>query len=125
MLPIELPRDSSEVVSLHIVNAACPAPAELAGQRIGVRSYTQTTGMWVRAHLTADYGLSTQSMRWFTRDPAHVEEYRDPPFVEHLPTHKSLPDLLRDGDIDAAILGNDCHEATNSPPSFPMPPQGT
>jgi 4,5-dihydroxyphthalate decarboxylase len=84
-----------------------PTPAELAGKRIGVRSYTQTTGMWVRAHLTEDYGLSTESMRWFTRDPAHVEQYRDPPFVQHLSTDKSLPDLLRDGDIDAAILGND------------------
>jgi len=96
-----------------------PAPAELVGQRIGVRSYTQTTGMWVRAHLTADYGLSTQSMRWFTRDPAHVEQYRDPPFVEHLPTHKSLPDLLRDGDIDAAILGNDLPRGDEFAPIIP------
>jgi len=84
-----------------------PAVADLAGKRIGVRSYTQTTGMWVRAHLTEDYGLSTESMHWLTRDPAHVEQYRDPPFVEHTASDKSLPDMLRDGDIDAAILGND------------------
>jgi 4,5-dihydroxyphthalate decarboxylase len=82
-------------------------PKDLAGKRIGVRSYTQTTGMWVRAHLVEDYGLATESMRWLTHDPAHVEQYRDPPFVEHMSGEKSLPDMLRDGDIDAAILGND------------------
>jgi 4,5-dihydroxyphthalate decarboxylase len=84
-----------------------PAPAELAGRRIGVRAYTQTTGMWVRAHLTEDYGLSTPSMRWLTRERSHVEGYSDPPFVECVGKRKSLLDMLRDGDIDAAILGND------------------
>ena len=84
-----------------------PAATELAGKRIGVRAYTQTTGMWVRAHLTEDYGLLTPSMRWITREPAHAEEYSDPPFVELAGSKKSLPDMLRDGDIDAAILGRD------------------
>jgi 4,5-dihydroxyphthalate decarboxylase len=96
-----------------------PTPAELAGKRIGVRSYTQTTGMWVRSHLTEDYGSSTQSMRWFTRDPAHVEQYRDPSFVQHVPTDKSLPDLLRDGEIDAAILGNDLPRGDEFAPVIP------
>jgi 4,5-dihydroxyphthalate decarboxylase len=84
-----------------------PTPETLAGKRIGVRSYTQTTGMWVRAHLAEDYGLSTEDMRWLTHDPAHVEQYDDPAFIEHVDGKKSLLDMLRDGDIDAAILGND------------------
>jgi 4,5-dihydroxyphthalate decarboxylase len=82
-------------------------PESLAGKRIGVRSYTQTTGMWVRAHLTEDYGIATDAMRWLTRDAAHVEQYRDPAFVEHADADLSLLDLLREGTIDAAILGND------------------
>ena len=96
-----------------------PAVADLAGKRIGVRAYTQTTGMWVRAHLTEDYGLSTESMRWLTRDPAHVEQYRDPTFVEHVASPKSLPDMLRDGDIDAAILGNDLPKGDEFAPVIP------
>ena len=96
-----------------------PAVADLAGKRIGVRAYTQTTGMWVRAHLAEDYGLSTESMRWLTRDPAHVEQYRDPPFVEHMASPKSLPDMLRDGDIDAAILGNDLPKGEEFAPVIP------
>ena len=96
-----------------------PTVSDLAGKRIGVRAYTQTTGMWIRAHLTADYGLATESMRWLTRDPAHVEQYRDPPFVEHITAAKSLPDLLRDGDIDAAILGNDLPKGAEFIPVIP------
>jgi 4,5-dihydroxyphthalate decarboxylase len=91
-------------------------PASLATSRIGVRAYTQTTGMWVRAHLAEDYDLPIKSMRWITRDGAHVEEYADPPMVEHAPTDKSLPDMLRDGDIEAAILGNDLPEGDEFEP---------
>jgi 4,5-dihydroxyphthalate decarboxylase len=82
-------------------------PEALVNARVGVRAYTQTTGMWVRAHLAEDYGLPIERMRWVTSDPAHVEEYSDPLIVVHTPGDKSLPDMLRDGDIDAAILGND------------------
>jgi 4,5-dihydroxyphthalate decarboxylase len=82
-------------------------PQSLVDARIGVRAYTQTTGMWVRAHLAEDYGLPIETMRWLTSDPAHVEEYSDPPIVEHVSGEKSLPDMLHDGEIEAAILGND------------------
>jgi len=84
-----------------------PAPGDLAGRRIGVRAYTQTTGMWVRAHLSEDYGLSTPTMQWITQEPSHVEGYSDPAFVRCIGKHSSLLDMLRAGDIDAAILGND------------------
>ncbi|WP_250626090.1 ABC transporter substrate-binding protein [Pinirhizobacter soli] len=83
------------------------SPQDLPGKRIGVRAYTQTTGMWVRAHLAEDYGLATLSMHWLTHDPAHVEQYEDPFFVEHAADDKSLLDQLREGITDAAILGND------------------
>jgi 4,5-dihydroxyphthalate decarboxylase len=84
-----------------------PSAADLAGKRIGVRAYTQTTGMWVRAHLTEDYGLATASIHWITQKPSHVEAYHDPSFVECVGSERSLLDMLRDGAIDAAILGND------------------
>ena len=82
-------------------------PRDLAGARVGVRAYTQTTGLWVRAHLAEDYGLAAEDIRWMTSDPAHVEQYADPPFVEHFDGKDSLPDRLRSGEIRAAILGND------------------
>jgi len=82
-------------------------PQDLPGRRVGVRAYTQTTGMWVRSHLIEDFGLDLARIEWVTHDPAHVEQYADPAFVRHDDGDKSLLDMLRDGDIDAAILGND------------------
>jgi 4,5-dihydroxyphthalate decarboxylase len=95
------------------------APAELPGRRVGVRAFTQTTGMWVRAHLVEDYGLASRDIKWVTRDGAHVVEYVDPPFVEHGIGENSLPDLLRSGGIDAAILGNDLPDGDEFVPVFP------
>lgn len=81
-------------------------PTELRGRRIGVRSYTQTTGFWIRTHLHEDYGLRAEDMAWLTQNPAHVPEYEDPDFVSRT-LSGSLVDALRDGAIDAAIFGND------------------
>ena len=91
-------------------------PEQLRDKRIGVRSYTQTTGMWVRAHLVEDYGLATPDIRWITHDLAHVEQYQDPRFVEHPAHDKSLLEMLHDGDIDAAIFGNDLPEGNDYMP---------
>jgi 4,5-dihydroxyphthalate decarboxylase len=89
---------------------------QLRGKRVGVRSYTQTTGMWVRAHLVEDYGLATPDIRWVTHDSAHVEQYLDPPFVEHPAHDKGLLDMLHQGDIDAAIFGNDLPQGNDYVP---------
>ncbi|MEV0211583.1 hypothetical protein AB0H97_41025 [Streptomyces sp. NPDC050788] len=94
-------------------------PEDLKGKRIGVRSYTQTTGMWVRAHLAEDYGLAAQDVQWITRDGAHVAEYADPAFVTHDEHAANLPDLLREGRIDAAVLGNDLPEGDEFVPVVP------
>jgi len=82
-------------------------PENLAGRRIGVRAYTQTTGVWLRGILQNDYGIAPETVRWVTQEGAHVAEYRDPDWVERAPAGVSLPQLLRSGAIDAAILGND------------------
>ncbi|WP_236796158.1 hypothetical protein [Amycolatopsis sp. GM8] len=92
---------------LATASRAVPAPEELAGKRVGVRAFTQTTGFWIRAHLAEDYGLRLGRVRWITRDGAHVEQFEDPPFVEHGLGDDSLSGLLRTGGIDAAIFGND------------------
>jgi 4,5-dihydroxyphthalate decarboxylase len=96
--------------------------ALLRGRRIGVRAYTQTTGVWLRGILQNDYGVPPDSIRWVTQEGAHVAEYIDPPWVEPAPSQASLPDLLRDGHIDAAILGNDLPDDPDFAPVIADPP---
>lgn len=103
-----------------IAHASRPVTGQdLAGKRVGVRAFTQTTGMWVRAHLAEDYGLASQDIHWITRDGAHVKEYADPEYVEHGVGEASLTDLLREGRIDATILGNDLPKGDEFVPVIP------
>ena len=80
---------------------------DLTGARIGVRAYTQTTGMWVRGILDETYGLAPDRVQWVTFEGGHLEEYRDPAFVTRAPEGKSMLQMLMDGELDAAIFGND------------------
>jgi 4,5-dihydroxyphthalate decarboxylase len=82
-------------------------PRQLAGRRVGVRAYTQTTGAWVRGILEQDFGVDFKRVRWITTEEPHVREYQDPPWVERVTTGKGLEQMLNDGDVDAAIFGND------------------
>jgi len=89
----------------HNPSAGPLAPGDLAGRRVGVRAYSQTTGLYVRGWLLEEYGVRAQDVTWVTTEGSHVAEYVDPPNVERAQPGESLVDLLREGRIDAAILG--------------------
>lgn len=78
-------------------------PRDLVSGRVGVRAYSQTTGLWVRGVLKEEYGVDADQITWVTTEGPHVSEYVEPPNVER--TDRKLVDLLRDGDIAAAVLG--------------------
>lgn len=82
-------------------------PGRLAGRKVAVRAYTQTTGVWVRGILENEYGVPAASIDWVTQEGAHLAEYHNPPWVHQADEKRALVDMLRAGDVDAAILGND------------------
>lgn len=82
------------------------APADLAGRRVGVRTYSQTTGVWVRGILENEYGVDLDRVRWVTFDESHLAEYKDPPNCQRAPGGKKLVEMLLDGEVDAALLGS-------------------
>jgi 4,5-dihydroxyphthalate decarboxylase len=82
-----------------------PAPGDLAGGRVAVRAYSQTTGLWVRGWLAEEHGVAADSVTWVTTEGSHVAEYEDPPYVVRAQPDVSLTELLREGRVDAAILG--------------------
>lgn len=83
---------------------------ELTGKRVGVRAYTQTTGVWVRGFLAEDYGVDLQSVTWVTFEGPHLAEYQEPANVERAAEGTQLKQMLLDGEIDAAILGDVAEE---------------
>ena len=97
------------------------SPADLAGRRVGTRSYTVTTSTWLRSILADDYGVDLNRVKWITFEEAHVAEFKDPSTVERAAEGKELMAMLLSGEIDAAILPS----VPNDPrlvPLIPDPP---
>jgi 4,5-dihydroxyphthalate decarboxylase len=82
-------------------------PADLPGKIIGVRAYSQTTGLWLRGILEDDYGVDVATIRWVTFEGAHVAQYEDPPGVVRAAPGSDMTTMLLAGEIDAAIYGAD------------------
>jgi 4,5-dihydroxyphthalate decarboxylase len=93
--------------------------ADLAGRRVGVRAYSQTTGMWLRGILAEEYGLRAEEVRWTIFEDAHVAEYRDPPWCERAPAGADMLAMLRRGALDAVVVGNDVPDDPGLRPAFP------
>jgi 4,5-dihydroxyphthalate decarboxylase len=97
------------------------APGDLAGRRVGVRSYSVTTGAWIRGILTDDYGVLPEQVKWVTFEEAHVAEFRDPPNVVRAPAGAKLVDMLLAGELDAAIVGDGAPADPRIRPLIPDP----
>ena len=82
------------------------APADLEGKRVGLRAYTVTTATWVRGILAEEYGIDLNKVEWLTFEDPHVAEYRDPETIRRAPPGKQLVQMLLDGELDAAVVGD-------------------
>ena len=89
----------------YLVTTKTLSPKELEGKRVGVRSYSVTTGAWIRGILAEDYGVDLSRIQWVTFQEAHVAEFKDPPNVQRAAAGKDINAMLLAGEIDAAILG--------------------
>ena len=87
------------------VGSGIRVPQDLEGRRVGVRAYTVSTAVWVRGILRDEYGVDLEKITWVVDDDDHVEG-RAPANVERVTDGRSLGELLRAGEIDAAFSGN-------------------
>jgi 4,5-dihydroxyphthalate decarboxylase len=76
-------------------------PGDLNGKRVGIRSFTTTTGAWLRGILANDYGVDLNSIDWVTFEDAHVAEFRDT--TKRAPKGKEIIQMLLDGELDAVL----------------------
>ena len=89
----------------YLVTARSLGPKDLEGKRVGVRSYSVTTGAWIRGILAEDYGVDIARIQWVTFEEPHVAEFRDPPNVQRAPAGKEITAMVTAGELDAAIVG--------------------
>jgi 4,5-dihydroxyphthalate decarboxylase len=121
LLPIAMAARFQESALLCRTESAIRGPADLAGRRVGVRAYSQTTGLWLRGILSDDFGVRPADVRWITFEGAHVLEYVDPPFVERAASGKDMLKMLHLRELDAVIVGNDVPDDAELRTVFPDP----
>ena len=76
-------------------------PRDLNGKRVGIRSFTTTTGAWLRGLLANDYGVDLDSIDWVTFEDAHVAEFKDT--TKRAPAGRQIIQMLLDGELDAVL----------------------
>jgi 4,5-dihydroxyphthalate decarboxylase len=87
--------------ALYNAKAGKLAPRDLNGKRVGIRSFTTTTGAWLRGILSNDYGVDLDSIDWVTFEDAHVAEFVDT--TKRTGAGKQIVQMLIDGELDAVL----------------------
>ena len=82
-------------------------PKDIEGKRVGVRTYTQTTALWIRGILRHECGVDLDKVTWMTLGDGHLAEFTDPANCQRLPAGSSIPDMMMAGELTAALLGED------------------
>src|SRR4051794_20979046 len=76
-------------------------PRDLNNKRVGIRSFTTTTGAWLRGILANDHGVDLDAIDWVTFEDAHIAEYKDT--TRRAPAGKQIVQMLIDGELDAVL----------------------
>lgn len=82
-------------------------PRDIEGKRVGVRTYAQTTGLWIRGILRHECGVDLDKVTWCTTGEGHLAEYNDPPNCERLPKGSDIGKMMLDGELVATLQGVD------------------
>jgi 4,5-dihydroxyphthalate decarboxylase len=86
-------------------------PAALIGRKVGGTNFQPAGSIWARGILEEFFGVPHKQVTWVTERAEDVDF--TPPLglaIERIPPHKSLDDMLVEGELDAMIS-----------PSFPRP----
>jgi 4,5-dihydroxyphthalate decarboxylase len=101
LLPSVVMARSQHAYALTNAKLGTLTPAGLNNKRVGIRSFTTTTGAWLRGILANDYGVDLDSIHWVTFEDAHVAEFRDT--TVRAPPDKQIVQMLVDGELDAVL----------------------
>jgi 4,5-dihydroxyphthalate decarboxylase len=107
---------------LKNVHAGIESPLDLAGKRVGTRTYTVTPGVLDRGILSQEFGLDLDTVTWVLAEEEHVAEVANhyPPNVVPGRNENLFP-RLASGDLDAGIAGSNLR-GQQSPDVVPLFP---
>lgn len=110
-LPVFTTRHVCHTDIIVRAGAGIDSPADLAGKRVGVPEYQQTSAVWSRGVLSDEHGVDPRGLSWFMErdgDTSHAggTGFRPPDGVrvEPIPATESIGSLLAAGELDASLL---------------------
>jgi 4,5-dihydroxyphthalate decarboxylase len=83
------------------------APKDIEGKRVGVRTYAQTTGLWIRGILQHEHDVDLDKVTWMTVGEGHLQEYQDPANCIRLPKGSDIGQMMLNGELAATLQGVD------------------
>src|SRR3954451_8769266 len=101
LLPCVVMARSQHAFALYNAKSGVLRPRGLNNKRVGIRSFTTTTGAWLRGILANDHGVDLNSIDWVTFEDAHVAEFRDT--TMRAPQGKQIVQMLVDRELDAVL----------------------
>ncbi len=80
-------------------------PQDLEGRRVGLRTFQNTAGLWVRGILQHEYGVDLRTVRWVAQDEEDLPLDPSPRGIrlERVPAGRSIDRMLLAGELDAVI----------------------
>ncbi|MEK8169414.1 hypothetical protein NKH77_05295 [Streptomyces sp. M19] len=90
-----------------LVTLGDPGVDGVRGHSVGVRSWSQTTGVWLRGFLTEQYGVDLADVDWRTYEDGHVDSATDPAWVTRAAEGAKLQTDFLEGRLDYGIMGNE------------------
>ncbi len=105
MLPVVLLGRSQHDALVYSAMVGPMTVPELPSTRIAIRSYSQTTGMWLRGMIDEGFGIADAELTWLTTSPSHVPHVPDPANAIRIADGRRPVDLLRDHSAGAAVIG--------------------
>ncbi|MFD0474951.1 hypothetical protein ACFQ0B_46930 [Nonomuraea thailandensis] len=91
------------------------------GRSVGVRSWSQTTGVWMRGILAEEYGVDLRRVDWVVYEGGHVDEHHDPSWVRRAPEGVACRRTFSTAPWTSGSWATSCPPTTASAPPSPTP----
>ncbi len=110
MIPVYPTRRWFHTELMMHVDAGIKTPGDIAGKRIGVPEYQQTSSLWVRGVLEHDFGVSQYSLDWYMErseelSHGHGTSFEPPEGIkfQRVPPDRSLAMMLTNHELDVSM----------------------
>lgn len=126
-LPVFTARTLAQLAIVVSERAGIESPADLAGRRIGVPDYQQTSAVWSRGVLEHDFGVAPADVEWVmergaSRSHGHATGFEPPAgvSVEVMDESDSIGEMLAQGRLDGSLLYLSQHNLVDRSPARSM-----